>query len=440
MNNRDVPRIEKALPRRFRGRSGYRRLLDGVRLRVSVSGVRGKSGLVRMTDQALRARGLSVYAKETGTDPVSYKDGVPHAIPRDPHKKALMEETLWEVKTYWPMDAVVLENQAITPYTMRIFNEGFCRAQYLLVTNVRRDHLGTLGRAPDRIARAFGQSAPPGCVVVSGERDPALRTLIEREANERDARFLNASPRQPGLPGLECLTVLDALLWSALGEGLSREEWLRHENELRGRFRWTPSRLHGVKWFDGAEINDVDSTGSVLNYLQRTQPLPVNFVAYFRRDRLDRTASFVPFLRRALEEGVAVRAYVSGHGSQSVARRLSGWPVHVIHDRADAVPGLLDRLGRECRDQAVMTIANAVPPWPRAVAAGLRLEGGKPASAGPAGLESFSELEVPTFAQRVLAHRAAAVEGRPVGPPPPFPARARDELTLVASPLPGGEP
>lgn len=429
---------EARLPPRYRGHAGYRRLLGDVRLRISVSGVRGKSGLVRNTDQALRARGWSVYAKETGTDPISYKDGVGHAILRDPAKKALLEETVWEVKKYWPMDALVLENQAITPYTTRIFNQVFCRAQYVLITNVRLDHQGTLGRDRERIARALAQSAPRKSVIVSGERDPRLKRVMEREARENETRFVDAAPREAALPGVECVAVLDAVLQQALGRGLTGEEWIRNHRDLRRRFQWSPSRLPDIVWFHGAEINDVDSTRLVVDHLLRIRRTPINFVAYFRSDRPDRTASFVPFLREAFEQGIAASAYVAGHAARSVARRLFPWPVRVVPDRVDAAAPLLERIAQECRGQAVMTIANAVPPWPRAVAAGLGRNGDAPARtptasarlALPHAFESFA------FARRLQAHRLGP--SRPTTPPAPLSPVPAAAITLAPS-WSGGE-
>lgn len=372
MNEPWVP--SQRLPVRLRGRHGYRRLLDEVPLRISVSGIRGKSALTRMTAEALYERGHSVYAKVTGTDPISTKNGTLRPIQRDPRRKAVIDETVREVQKAWPMDAVVLENQAITPYTMRVFNTLFARPHYLFLTNVRRDHQGDLARQLDHIAAAFGRSAPEGATVIGGERNPALQHILREESEKNGASFIDAAPPAHSVPGYENITILDAFLRHATGNGLSEAQRKRRAARLRAEFRWRDSTLGGVRWFHGAEINDVDSTKAVLEHLLRQERLPVTVVAYLRADRADRSASFVPFLARGLDEGTIQGVHLAGSRSRVLARRLHRHgPVTVWRDDVDEVPALLRRLGAECRGGAVFTAMNAVPPWPRTVANALAL-------------------------------------------------------------------
>lgn len=396
------------LPPAYRGRAGFRRLIEDVPLRVSVSGIRGKSSLVAACERAYRERGFRTYAKQTGTDPVSIKDGVAHPIPRASRKGSLLEENLRELRRHWPMDVAILENQAITPYTMRVFNHRFCRPHYLLVTNIRRDHLGDLARTLPVSARAFGRSAPPGCTLVSGEPDPDLAGILREEAEAGGARFLDAAPREggPHPPAYESVTILDALLRASTGKGLEPAGMARHRARLAELFRWRPTGLSGVMGFHGAEINDIDSTLSVHSFLQHRQRLPTSFIAYFRADRRDRTASFAEFLLQALEEGWCDRAYLAGAGSSAVARRLRAWGdrVHAFRDDLAEVPRLLGMVARQCRGGAVMTIANAVPPFPRAVARGLGLAGpptpAPPAQAAPRAV--FRRVHAPNPARSSL--------------------------------------
>lgn len=388
MNRSEKRAIERALPRRYRSKKGYGRLLGDLTLRVSVSGTRGKSRLTRMVAESLMERGLSVYAKETGTRPISWKDGAVREIQRDPRKSAVLNETYWEVKRHAPMDAIVLENQGITPYTMRTFHRIYCRPQYLLVTNVRRDHLADLARTRNRMAKEFVRSVPKGTTVVSGERDPEIKAIMEREAVRAGIRFLDASPPEEMVPGLETVTITDTLLRDWMQWGLTHDEHLDYRRGLEARFQWQDSTVPGVKWFHGAEINDVDSTQSVLDYLIRNEPRPVTFVAYLRRDRVDRTATFIPFLREQLRSDVASQVIVVGHRARGVRRRLRHWKgrVHVFADDEATVPTVLRHVAETCRDEAVMTIMNAVPPWPSRFAQAMEDDGTEFQAAAPRGL------------------------------------------------------
>lgn len=371
--------LDAGLPPSYRGRRGYSRLLLDIPIRVSISGTRGKSSLTEACEREFRERGYQTYAKSTGTDPVSIRQGVSHPIARPQRPAALFDENIREIKRWWGggLDVLVLENQAISPYTMRVFNHRFCRPHYLLVLNVRADHMAEMGENLLMHAQAFGRSAPPGSTLISGESDPERAYQLRRAAEGVDVRFVDASPRGIHPPGYESLTVLDALLRAALGDGLSVPYVDRERQRLEDHFRWRRSALPGIDWFHGAEINDIDSTRVILRYLQRGNPRRVSFIGYFRADRRDRTRDYVDFLGEALAAGECERVYVAGGGATAVRRRLRAWKdrIRVYYDDPEGASLLVDTVAVECRDEAVMTIVNAVPPFPRAVASALARRG-----------------------------------------------------------------
>lgn len=389
--------IEASLPSRFRGRGeGYRRMLDAVKVRVSVSGIRGKSGLTMLLEKAFRERGYATYAKQTGTDPVSYKDGVAHPIDRR-GKKVKLDETMWEMKRFSPYDVAIVENQAITEYTMRVFNRCLVRPHFLVFTNIRRDHQGDIARTLPGLARSFGASANRGSTVVSGEQRPELNDILRHHAEAQGASFVDVSVAdEEYVPGIESVAIVDKVLELATGEGLSGAAFEERLTGLRRHFRWWPSSRPGIRWFHGGEINDIDSTAAIRRYLARDEPGPVTYVAYFRADRRDRTASFVGYLQEALGTGDADRAYVAGPGAGLVARRLSscGGPVTLLPDDPHRVPEFVDRVARESEGGRVMTIVNAVPPFPKAFAREMSLDPSNPGP-GPACPPRVTFAEIP---------------------------------------------
>lgn len=375
--NIDRRAVEATLPAEYRGRRGYTRMLDAVPLRISVSGTRGKSGLTTTLEQQLRRRGYATFAKQTGTDPVSISRGERHPIDRPARGGALFDENIWELKRFWQdgFDALILENQAISGYTMRVFNTRFCKPHYLLITNVRRDHFEDLGSNMYLHPAAFGRSAAPGTTVISGELDEDRAYLLRREVESVGGRFLDAAPRRggPHPPGFESVTITDALLRDATGDGLTSEEVTEARDALDARFAWGPSALPGISWFHGAEINDVDSTRAIHEYLQHKKQLPTTFVACFRPDRRGRTDTFASYLREELTAGKVHKVFLAGHGAQHVLRLLRPWrdQVECVEDDPATLDDFLDRLADEAAGGAIMTVANAVPPFPRAVAKAL---------------------------------------------------------------------
>jgi hypothetical protein len=299
---------------------------------------------------------------------------VDHPIDRPARQGSLFEENIWEVKRWWEggVDALLLENQAISEYTMRVFNHHYCRPHYVLLTNIRRDHIEELGSDLRRHAPAFGRSVPAGSVLISGEADPELTRLLRRATERVGADFVDAAPAgdRPTPPGYENVLVLDAFLRLSTGRGMGGPALADAFRGLSEDFQWQSSALPEVKWFDGSAINDVDSTRAIHRFLQHGEELPTTFVAYFRADRPARTATFRDLFRAGFSEGWCERVVLVGHGARLVARALnragvSGSQVLTLPDELDSVEPLMEILGRECQGGAVMTVGNAVPPWPR---------------------------------------------------------------------------
>lgn len=377
MKRRERRAIERRLPRRYRGVTGYRRMLDDVPLRIAVTGTRGKSGLVVMLERELRARGLATYAKITGYDPISIVDGERHDIVRAGRPGAVLHETMWELKRWWGggYDAVVLENQATSEYTMRVFNQAFARPGHLLIPNVRRDHLAELGRSLEVHARAFVRAAPHGTTIVSAEPDARLKTIMAEATERIGGRFIDVAPDPEELPpGFGRPLLVDATLRDIGLEGLGPARLEVERQRLAETYAWRPSAFEGLDWFDGAGINDVDSTAAVLRWMQQRDARRVALFAYFREDRADRTETFRDLFRVALADGTVERVYVSGARAAVVARQLRsfGDRVRVVPDDVSEAIATVRAIAEDCRGGAIMTVANAVPPFSRAVSSVLR--------------------------------------------------------------------
>ncbi|HVM44911.1 MAG TPA: hypothetical protein VM582_03155, partial [Candidatus Thermoplasmatota archaeon] len=203
----------------------------------------------------------------------------------------------------------------------------------------------------------------------SGEQDPEINAILRACAESRGARFVDVSvPQDEYVPGIESVSILDRVLLDTMGVGLEPREREARLAKLRAHFRWSPSARAGVEWFNGAEINDIDSTLAILRYLDRESPRPVTFLAYFRKDRRDRTASFVTFFEEVAREGLAEHVFLAGAGANVVARRLRAHRglTTLLDDGLDTVEESVRRVLDRASGGRVMTVANAVPPWPRA--------------------------------------------------------------------------
>src|SRR5687767_1956280 len=146
-------------------------LVQGIGVRVSVLGTRGKSTLAAMAAAALRRRGLAVHCNTPRANGV--QDPAAPAWRRQASAlgwslgdRALVDEEAARLRTAWPVQALVLANRARSPDGMRRLHAQVCMPHYALVTNVRRDPTGLAMRPLPAEARRLVRSITPGAVVV----------------------------------------------------------------------------------------------------------------------------------------------------------------------------------------------------------------------------------------------------------------------------------
>ena len=226
-----------------RGRSHFARV-EQTPYRVTVSGVRGKSTVVRWLNEALVSRGFETYAKVTGNHPLSYRNLTEYEIPRSGPTRLYENER--ELRKYSPVDAIIAENQGIREYTTRLANELF-KPQVVLIINIRRDHQSTLGTNLTDIARVFTRTVPVGACVISGDRNKAINQYLREEFKKTNNEFLVATPR-PDYPledvfGARSAFIIDETL-RALGlDPLPPAKIESYINRLHAEWGW--QRLKG---------------------------------------------------------------------------------------------------------------------------------------------------------------------------------------------------
>lgn len=312
-------RIRRALSLLGGAGPAHRDRLAELDLRIAVTGVRGKSTTTRWLHDVFDVRGYDTYAKVTGTTPRSIYNGVEHEIQRPAQVRLYENER--ELATYDPDDVAVFENQGIREYTTRLVNEQYVDPDVIFLTNVREDHLGTLGRERITVARSLARAVPADTHVVNGEQDPRIQRYIERELARRDATVTHVDvPVQAQLsPGIECVYGVDAVL-RAVGESPLSDRRLDAYREALTP-QWT--RLPSGRVYNAADVNDVQSTDLVRRSLTGATDTTIEPLVFLRRDRRGRTASFVRYLSTLSDDGIVDRAHVLGAYNHVFQRRAS---------------------------------------------------------------------------------------------------------------------
>lgn len=317
----------------------HRDRLSDIDTRIVVSGTRGKSGTTERLHDVFHARGHDAAAKITGNRPAVLRGDERRPIERD--GRVTLYENEAELRGDVPEDVLVVENQAISDYTTRVVAERFIEPDVVVLTNVRRDHLDTLGSDRLSIARALARAIPRGTHVVNGEQSPALRECIEDELAKRDATVshVEVPDEHAHIPGAESVYALNEVL-AAVGEAPLSDRLLDgYLDEMRVEWQ----AVDGGFVFNAASVNDTESTEVIRRALARRRPGTIQPFLYLRGDRRGRTASFLEYLTELHEQEAFEQVRVAGAGSALFAERAP-FPVvdNTGEDAATALDAALD--------------------------------------------------------------------------------------------------
>src|SRR5215470_369203 len=165
----------------------HRRNLRAIPVRIHVAGTRGKSTTTRLIAAGLRAGGLRVVAKTTGTEPRLIRPDGSEAAWRRRGPPSVREQTRFFAKAVQlRADAAVVECMAIRPEMVFASEHHLIRATTAVITNARADHLEDIGEHPDAAADAVRWAVPVnGKLFVADEAaTPALRSSAQMRGTE----------------------------------------------------------------------------------------------------------------------------------------------------------------------------------------------------------------------------------------------------------------
>jgi hypothetical protein len=297
---------------------GHRRRLADIDTRIVVSGTRGKSTTTRWLHDAFYRRGYDTFAKITGDEPKVLYNGFVHDINRDATVRLYENER--ELSRFEDVDVAIVENHGIRQYTTRLVNAQFVDPHLVFLTNVREDHLDSLGSDRRQIARALARAVPDGTPVLCGEQNETLRTYLKAELDRRAApvEFVTPPPTARSVPGSECVYGLNRVLdW--FDEPLIPTETLHGYLDA---FRPSWRHLDRGRVYNAASANDVQSTEHIRQSLVGSWGPTIEPLLCLRADRRGRTASFVRYLTSLYERDAINQAHVLGDNQRLFASNV----------------------------------------------------------------------------------------------------------------------
>jgi len=172
----------------------HERALQAMSPRVLVTGTRGKSSTVRLLHAVFAEAGLRPWGRVTGTVTEEF---TPDRNVVSIHRKGQhsVVELLDTVKRASRKHArsLVCECMAVRPELIELTQTMFLKAEIVVITNVRTDHLEDEGLDIFEIARSLCAVAEGAPIVFSSETDTALREVLAQGVHERGGRIVFAS-------------------------------------------------------------------------------------------------------------------------------------------------------------------------------------------------------------------------------------------------------
>lgn len=316
----------------------YNRRLKRIPLRITVSGTRGKTSIVRTLASVFRAHGIKVLAKTTGSEAMYIlPDGSLEEIRRKGLTTILEQKRLIAKGVKLNVECVITEIMSIHPDNHKVETYKLIKPELTILSNFRPDHTDVVGESTHEISELFVNDIFPGSKIIIPEEE--LNEFILKGIQQNRAVLITTKTgisNELNLPESvyeqQIPANLDTVITTARYHGIPDEIIIRGILDTQldigqfGIFRFdSPDRK---VWFVNAfAANDPVST---LQLIQKTSeilapeitdnPEIIGLLA-LRSDRGERSRQWLDYLQPE-GPGLFSRLYVSGIHSTIFARKL----------------------------------------------------------------------------------------------------------------------
>ncbi len=146
--------------------------LKSIPIRIHVNGTRGKSSVTRLIAAGLRESGIVTFAKTTGSLPrMIINDGTEYPVYRQGIANIIEQVRIVAFAARNNAQALVIECMALLPHLQSLCELKLLRATQGVITNVREDHLDTMGPGERDVAYALLGTTPRAATLFTCERD-----------------------------------------------------------------------------------------------------------------------------------------------------------------------------------------------------------------------------------------------------------------------------
>lgn len=298
----------------WKERTDYNKKLAGLKLRVYVNGIRGKSTVTRLIAGVLREAGIQTIGKTTGSAAmVILPDGKEVTIDRK--SSATIMELFNTAKHYVgeSIEAIVFETMALFPSNQIASQELLVKGNINVITNVREDHQDVMGESLEEIADTMSLTIPHNGILITAEDRPHLRERLKKNAEARGSKLFYADPAtvsEDDLAGFSYLSFRENI---AIGLAVAEILGIPRATAMRGMRNSRPdvgvvsiqtTRWKGkeIVWIPLFAVNDRESTIISVDALKPYYKPDATRIGILnnRYDRADRALRFASIAAKDL--------------------------------------------------------------------------------------------------------------------------------------------
>ncbi len=280
-------------------------------LRVHVNGSRGKSSVARLIGAGLKAGGLRVVAKTTGSAAaLVHVDGTESPIRRRGGPNIREQLGVFREAVSEECDALVIECMAVRPDLQRACEHSIVRATHGVITNVRPDHLEVMGPTMDDVALSLAGTVPRRAKLFTAEDVYADFLAKRARKSESSCRIATADEVDDDeMAGFGYIEFADNV---ALALAVCEDAGVERRTALEGMWQVTPDVGALTRWSYEEKGKRVDfinafAVNDPVSYVKVWQrlglladPQQVILLMNVRGDRQRRSKDLAPLLGREL--------------------------------------------------------------------------------------------------------------------------------------------
>lgn len=171
------------------------RNLRKIPIRIHVNGTRGKSSVTRLLAAALKANGIRVFAKTTGTLPrMILPNGKEYPVYRPSGANIIEQLRIVSLSANQEAEALVIECMALQPHLQSLCELKLVRATHGVITNARADHLDVMGPEEEDVVKALLGTTPIKAKLYTCERD--YIDEFQKACHDRQSELIGISAEE----------------------------------------------------------------------------------------------------------------------------------------------------------------------------------------------------------------------------------------------------